>query len=259
MQAALKIIDNVAFIEPVHTKAYGKKKEVYPLKTQADIDKIARYFLNQARIARLIKHKQDFRDNLRNYLFLMMGINTGLRASDLCLLRWSDIFAPDYTFIDSPYFYITEKKTSKQRYMHLNADIKRVIKWYLAQINDPTPDLSSLVFTSRKSKYKPIPTGTMSDLLTEVGQKVGLPYRISTHSLRKTFGYRLYTSSGRSPESLVLLQKVFGHSSPAITLRYIGIDIEQIYSAYDKVSGNALSNEELDNALTNDFSEEVSE
>lgn len=249
MQAALKLIDNITYFEPVHTKAYGVKKEVYPFKSQADIDKMARHFLDQAKVARRMNHPQDFKDALRNYLFFMMGINTGLRASDLCRLRWCDIFTPDYEFIDSPYFYITEKKTSKQRYLHLNADIKRVIKWYLIQIQEPNPSLDSYVFTSRKSRNRPIPTGTMSDMITDAGRAINLPYRVSTHSLRKTFGYRLYTSSGKSPDALVLLQKVFGHSSPAITLRYIGMDIEEIYSAYDRVTGTALSNEELDASL----------
>ncbi|MBR0317501.1 MAG: tyrosine-type recombinase/integrase [Synergistaceae bacterium] len=42
---------------------------------------------------------------------------------------------------------------------------------------------------------------------------------MGTHSLRKTFGYILY----QSDQSIELIQKFLNHSSPAITLAYIGI------------------------------------
>ena len=48
--------------------------------------------------------------------------------------------------------------------------------------------------------------------------KVGLQ-DIGSHSLRKTFGfwnYELY-------KDVAILQEIFNHSSPSITLRYIGI------------------------------------
>ncbi|MBP7433838.1 tyrosine-type recombinase/integrase, partial [bacterium] len=40
------------------------------------------------------------------------------------------------------------------------------------------------------------------------------------HTLRKTFGYHLYQKT----KDVALLQYLFNHKSPSVTLRYIGIN-----------------------------------
>lgn len=49
-------------------------------------------------------------------------------------------------------------------------------------------------------------------------------YNLETYTLRKTLGYQFYTQY----EGVVTLQKIFNHSSPAITLRYIGVEQNHI-------------------------------
>ncbi|MBP5615545.1 MAG: tyrosine-type recombinase/integrase, partial [Alphaproteobacteria bacterium] len=49
-----------------------------------------------------------------------------------------------------------------------------------------------------------------------------------THTLRKTFGYHFY----RQFNDIVMLQKILNHSHPAITLRYIGIEQDEINNSY---------------------------
>ena len=77
---------------------------------------------------------------------------------------------------------------------------------------------------SRQSCYRVFSqlTGFMSSL----GQKV----RIACHSLRKIFARHLYTSSGNN---IGLLMKVIGHSSPEMSLRYIGINDNEQLNAMD--------------------------
>ena len=55
-------------------------------------------------------------------------------------------------------------------------------------------------------------------ILSAAGKKVGLD-SIACHSTRKTFGYHHY----KRYKDVALLQKLFNHSSPSITLDYIGI------------------------------------
>jgi integrase len=64
--------------------------------------------------------------------------------------------------------------------------------------------------------------------LSAAGEAVGLE-RVGTHSLRKTFGYHVYKRTGGN---LGLVQKLLNHSSSADTLRYIGIDREQMDNTY---------------------------
>ena len=60
------------------------------------------------------------------------------------------------------------------------------------------------------------------------GKSVGLA-NIGTHSLRKTFGYHAFKQTGGN---LPLVQKLLNHSSSGETLRYIGIDREQMDSVF---------------------------
>ena len=65
-------------------------------------------------------------------------------------------------------------------------------------------------------------------ILNQAARQVGLS-DIGTHTLRKTFGYHFYQRT----KDVALLQKVFNHSSPSITLRYIGIDQDVIDKAIE--------------------------
>ena len=55
-----------------------------------------------------------------------------------------------------------------------------------------------------------------------------LPEKVGTHTMRKTFGYHHY----KKFKDIAILQKIFNHSSPQVTLRYIGIEQDQIDESY---------------------------
>jgi len=66
-------------------------------------------------------------------------------------------------------------------------------------------------------------------VINNAARQVGLEDHIGTHTLRKTFGYQ----ARKQGTPIELLQKVFNHSSPAVTMRYIGItqdEIDEVYS-----------------------------
>jgi site-specific recombinase XerD len=50
---------------------------------------------------------------------------------------------------------------------------------------------------------------------------------VGTHTLQKTFGHHFYQQS----KDVAMLQYILGHSSPSITLRYIGINDDMVYQA----------------------------
>ena len=53
--------------------------------------------------------------------------------------------------------------------------------------------------------------------------------RIVTQTLRKTFGYHHY----KKFKDVAMLQKIFNHYSPQVTLRYIGIEQDKIDESYN--------------------------
>ena len=195
-----------------------------PIKDKNDIIRISQYLISEER----------FRDNM---LFIV-GINFGLRVSDLRTLRFSNLINDDFTFRDR--FPILEKKTKntrkrqKNRYITINSAVIDAVTLYLE--NTPGVRLDDYMFKSASNnsigKNVPISKQGVDLMLKGVARDLGLGNRMATHSLRKTFAYHQMVMSGNDPRKLLLLQKMFGHSSAAQTLDYIGITSEEIDDAY---------------------------
>ena len=83
-----------------------------------------------------------------------------------------------------------------------------------------------------RRKKQPITRRSVGRVFEKVGQKIAPKVALGTHSMRKTRGYAMY-EAGRSIESIC---KVLNHSTPAVTMRYIGIeqrDIDQSYVEFE--------------------------
>lgn len=58
--------------------------------------------------------------------------------------------------------------------------------------------------------------------------EVGIPYPVSTHSTRKSFGYWQMQLHPNDPTNLDILQQIFEHSDRLTTAKYIGLTQEKI-------------------------------
>jgi integrase len=135
----------------------------------------------------------------------------GLRYSELKELKISDI--------ESGYFNVWQQKVSKSRKVKINEEIMKVI---VSFIGVRTGAVFDEIYT--REHYAVL----LKKYCSWFGLKVG---EISTHSMRKSFGYHAH-KAGVSVEKLMM---VFGHSSPKITLIYIGFGQEEIDSVYDSL------------------------
>ncbi len=204
-----------------------------PIKDMNDIIRVSQYLISEER----------FRDNM---LFIV-GINFGLRVSDLRTLRFSNLINDDFTFRDR--FPILEKKTKntrkrqKNRYITINSAVIDAVTLYLE--NTPGVRLDDYMFKSASNnsigKNVPISKQGVDLMLKGVARDLGLGNRMATHSLRKTFAYHQMVMSGNDPRKLLLLQKMFGHSSAAQTLDYIGITSEEIDDAYRNLNLGSIT------------------
>lgn len=79
---------------------------------------------------------------------------------------------------------------------------------------------------------KPMDRKSVDRILKNICEEVGVNAKVSTHTLRKTFGYHQMIMSGNDLRKLILLQKIFGHLAVAQTLDYISITREEIEEAY---------------------------
>lgn len=153
------------------------------------------------RVKNLLKKQSQ-----RNLLLFLMGINTGLRISDILKLQVRDIKGKTM-------FYIREQKTKKYKKIIIPRKMKIVLDKYIAGLG-----LDEYLFQSRKGCNKPISRVQAYRIIHSACKAVALKENIGTHTLRKTFGYHFY----KKTKDIALLQNILNHSSPRVTLRYIG-------------------------------------
>ena len=186
----------------VRLKSNGiaKANTVDPLKNKKDIQKIKQY----------LKGK----DNKRDYMLFVVGINVGLRVGDLLKLKIKDVIDNNGNFKDK--IVITEEKTDKTRNLKLNDSVKESIKLYLDSLK--SYDMDDYLFKSRKGN-KPLRVDSTHKIIKNTLRELNIKGNYGTHTLRKTFGYWHY----QQYKDVAILQDIFNHSSPSVTLRYIGI------------------------------------
>lgn len=194
-----------------------------PIKSLDDINKISEYLIN----------KGKYRDNM---LFIV-GINLGLRVSDLRKLTFSHLIDDQFRIRHS--FPILEQKTSttrktrRNRYLVINDAVVDAVTLYLQHCPSTLSDyMFRSVSNNGSAKNEPLRPQSINEILHKTAEACGITAKVSSHSLRKTFGYHQMVMSGNSPRKLLVLQKIFGHSTAAQTLDYIGITSEEIDEAY---------------------------
>ncbi|MGG3798005.1 site-specific integrase [Metabacillus fastidiosus] len=146
------------------------------------------------------------RQHYRNYFLFVLGINTGLRISDLLALKVSDVRGHSHIII-------TEQKTGKLKRFKINNELQTHISEFTV-----TKSNNEYLFKSRRGSDR-IHRVQAWKILNTAAKEVGLS-EIGTHTLRKTFGYHFY----QKYKDIAVLQEIFNHSSPAVTMRYIGIN-----------------------------------
>lgn len=149
----------------------------------------------------------------RNYILFLVGINTGLRISDILKLKVKDV--------KGSHISLREKKTKKQKRFQINPTLRRELAAYIEGKDD-----DEYLFKSRQGINKPIKRSMAYKILNKVAKKFGLE-EIGTHTLRKTFGYHFYLNT----KNIALLMEIFNHSDESVTLRYIGINQDAIDKA----------------------------
>lgn len=156
------------------------------------------------------------KQSLRDLLFFVIGTNCGLRISDILSLNVGDV--KNKTYIN-----IKEKKTKKYKRFPLNKKLKPLIDNFTLKRNNNEP-LFITKFNNRMERTQ------CYRIINNVCEKIGLDYKVGTHTLRKTFGYHHY----KKFKDVAILQKIFNHSSPEVTLRYIGINQDIIDESFKK-------------------------
>ena len=187
---------------PNHPKS-GSKILVHPIQNTKDIQSIKTYLSEKP----------------RDLLLFTLGINNGIRTGDLLKLKVSDI--KDLKPGDS--IQIKESKTQKVNVLSINKEVHKTLRHFLLTQN---PNDDDYLFKSRNSAHA-LTVMSVNRMVKSWCRAINLSGNYGAHTLRKTFGYIQRTKFGVGFE---VLCRRFNHSSPAITMRYLGITDEEVYS-----------------------------
>lgn len=189
--------------KPKKSKPKQKPINVKPLRTQQEIEDF--------------KWALRFTGKARDLLMFNIGINTGLRVSDIVPLKVGELRGKNKTKV-------YERKTKKYRELVFSPQLQADIEDYARGMSD-----DDYLFPSQKGDS--YITETQAYRILQKAADVLEREDIGTHTMRKTFGYMYY----RRTKDVAQLQKILNHSHPSITLEYIGVtdtEIEEVMSDF---------------------------
>lgn len=192
---------------------------VEPIRTLEERKAIANYFYA--------------RNELNNYLLIVLTMLTSFRISDIIELKICDVFdhmshrAKDRLIIEEKKTY---KRKKKKRSVLLVDLAKHAIELYTNSLEHYSPN--EFLFPSRKkNSNKGYLCRESAWRIVKRGAKaVNIRGNIAPHSLRKCIGYEAQTDCSQSE-----ISELYGHSSWKVTKAYLLIEQERIDAIYKNI------------------------
>jgi len=171
-------------------------------------------------------HKLERDGEWKFSLLLSIGSYTGLRISDILSLKWSDV-------IGNETIEIVEKKTKKLRRIKINTNLKETF----IRMETNSNNLDDFIFLNR-SGTSTFSIQYVNRKLKKIVEKYNVvkdSNMIKSHSLRKSFGRRIWENNDNSERSLIILSEMFNHSTIKTTKIYLGIREKEIDDVYENL------------------------
>lgn len=218
----------------VVSRTVGKSSEVYAFRTKEEITAMLEVF--EKHIAESTNDDQR-KIACRNKLLFLVGMNIGIRGSDLRSLKWSFFFdeQKDGTLEFKKFYVLQPMKQRKQKKfvkLYFNKAVKTAINNYVSEY--PMGNLNEYLFSSRKGE-EPIEVKSLWRIIKDAAVEAGIKQNIGSHSLRKTFGYWVWHEAEDKNKALVILQQIFNHSNLQVTSKYIGILDDEIEDMFNSI------------------------
>ncbi|MCX6303976.1 MAG: tyrosine-type recombinase/integrase [Bacteroidetes bacterium] len=159
---------------------------------------------------------------------ITVSMFSGLRIGDLLTIRWNDLLGKDH-------LEIIEKKTGKTRKILINQQLRETI----GRISTKLPGIepTDFIFLNRWNT-KPISPQFVNWKLKFLMKKYEVvkdTTKIKSHSIRKSFGRRVWENSERSEKGLIMLNEIFNHTSIKTTKIYLGIREKELFDVYQNL------------------------
>lgn len=170
--------------------------------TQDEIDKL------------LVASKTGSRNPVRDYCILLLMFRHGLRVSELCSIRLSDID------VDARTFHVNRLKgCDSGPHEFYNGESQAVKAWLIERAKmNPSETVDTLFISERR---KPLSRITVWLMIRQTAESAGLEHlEVHPHMLRHSTGYALVNKG----TDIRIIQGYLGHRSISSTVRYTKLD-----------------------------------
>lgn len=181
------------------------------------------YILDDEQVNRLLKacNKSTW-EGYRNYVIILMFLDTGIRLSELINLSINDINLVRRSIM------IKDGKGAKDREVYMGKELTRALAhWLKLRGFHPYEDK---VFITKDGKS--LSPRTIQKILKKLSIKAKINSRCSPHTLRHTFATNFIRNGG----DVFTLQRILGHSDISTCMIYVHIGGKQIQEAMMKYS-----------------------
>ena len=164
-----------------------------------------------------IRRELSRQNSTHDWCLFMVAVDSMLRASDLLRLRVRDVQMPNGKIRQT--FPWKQKKTAKTVHPVLTPATQAALKKWITQSGKCEADY---LFTREKPRISPaISVGFYRTLIKQWVRSIGLlPHDYSAHSLRRSKAIFMYENG----VPVEIIGRLLGHTSPASTIHYLGID-----------------------------------
>lgn len=206
---ALKFLYNVTLKRPEAVQGLAHPKRPKTLPVILSPEEVLRIFA----AVRSVKHKA----------IMAMAYAAGLRISEVCALRVSDIDSQRMRI------HVRAGKGKKDRYVMLGESLLDLLRQYYRKARPQ----GEYLFTGYKP-HRPICTTAVRQVLRKAVQQTGLTKKVTMHTFRHCFATHLLERG----TDIRILQVLLGHSSIRTTLRYTHVTdllVQKLVSPLDLI------------------------
>lgn len=217
-------------------KAYTSAKKVTNKSTDAfTVEEV------QLMLGELLKPSKYQMNSLRNYLYVVLSVNTARRAGDILNLKVGDVLQIGSNGIGiGDYINLHEQKTKKYAHVKINSYAKSALQYYFRELGkynrihgNNKCKMSDWLFPKCFEPNEPNTVDGMRKVIQRLAGKLHKSNpnmfckHYGTHSLRKTIARNVVDHTSDVKE-LQITSEFLGHSSQKITAAYINIQQEEI-------------------------------
>ncbi len=172
-----------------------------------------------------IRTRLQIDQKLRDLALFNLAIDSKLRGCDVVAIRVDDVAPNGHAIARAT---VRQRKTGRPVRFELTEQTRQAINEYLVVSSRKSSDY---LFGGRRSGQS-MTTRQCARLLSEWLSAIGLDPRVyGTHSLRRTKATLIYRRTG----NLRAVQLLLGHTKIESTVRYLGIDVDDVLAISEQV------------------------